>query len=197
MLKKGTDRGMRRWRAVGVLAIGVAIGTMVVATPAGAHFRSSIDHIWSHIKPKADARYVNETAIKTIQGDYAGGAAGAAGAGNSAWEGISWGFDFGTAPSEHYIPEGGTPPAECPGSALNPAAAPGHLCIYETSGANSTVIPFTGTNGGTNQASRWGAALWIISDGAGDFWSYGTWAVTSGAGVTAARPEAPARRAGD
>jgi hypothetical protein len=52
-------RGTRLRRMIVVLALGVAIGTMIMATPATAHFRSSIDHIWSHIKPKADARYIN------------------------------------------------------------------------------------------------------------------------------------------
>jgi len=40
------------------------IGVLVSATPAGAHFQASIDHIWSHIKPKADARDLQNT--KTI-----------------------------------------------------------------------------------------------------------------------------------
>jgi hypothetical protein len=52
-------RFSRRWRAASLLALGALIGILVAATPAGAHFRASIDHIWSHIKPKADKRYVN------------------------------------------------------------------------------------------------------------------------------------------
>ena len=55
MLKKGTDRGMRRWRAVAVLAVGVAIGTTMVATPAGAHLTTRLSHLFKH----TDARYVN------------------------------------------------------------------------------------------------------------------------------------------
>jgi hypothetical protein len=58
-MKERTKRGTRLRRTIVVLALGVALGTMIVATPASAHFRSSIDHIWSHIKPKADVRYVN------------------------------------------------------------------------------------------------------------------------------------------
>ena len=54
----------RRWRWATVLALGVVIGVLVSATPAGAHFQASIDHIWSHIKPKADARDLQNT--KTI-----------------------------------------------------------------------------------------------------------------------------------
>jgi hypothetical protein len=52
-------RVSRRWRTATVLALGVVVGTMLVAQPAGAHFLPSIRHIWHHIKPKADNRYIN------------------------------------------------------------------------------------------------------------------------------------------
>jgi hypothetical protein len=48
----------RRWRATAVLALGAVIGIMLVAQPAGAHFLPSINHIWAHIKHKADHRYL-------------------------------------------------------------------------------------------------------------------------------------------
>jgi hypothetical protein len=60
MLKKGIDRGMPRWRAVALLAIGALIGVVMVATPAGAHVGGTVGHLWKdHIKPRADARYAN------------------------------------------------------------------------------------------------------------------------------------------
>jgi hypothetical protein len=59
MPKKGTDRGMRRWRAATLLAVGAVIGMVMVATPAGAHVGGTVNHLWGHLKPKADARYVN------------------------------------------------------------------------------------------------------------------------------------------
>ena len=47
----------RRWRAAGLLAAGVAIGTVLMATPAAGHI-GSVSHLWNHhIKPKADQRY--------------------------------------------------------------------------------------------------------------------------------------------
>ena len=52
----------KRWRTTALLALGVAVGVMLVAPPAGAHFLPSISHIWSHIKPKADVRYANAVA---------------------------------------------------------------------------------------------------------------------------------------
>src|SRR5215218_2950613 len=59
MLKKGTDRGLRRWRAVALLAVGAAIGIVMVATPAGAHITTWTHLRDAHVKPWADARYVN------------------------------------------------------------------------------------------------------------------------------------------
>jgi hypothetical protein len=52
-------RGRIRLRTIALLALGVVIGTMLVAPPAGAHFVPSISHIWAHIKGKADVRYAN------------------------------------------------------------------------------------------------------------------------------------------
>ena len=50
----------RRWRLVALLATGIAIGIAMVGTPVGAHI-GSVSHLWNqHLKPKADARYVNE-----------------------------------------------------------------------------------------------------------------------------------------
>lgn len=50
----------RRWRTASVLMLGAVIGIMLVAQPAGAHFLPSINHIWNHLKPKADARYIRQ-----------------------------------------------------------------------------------------------------------------------------------------
>jgi hypothetical protein len=58
----GEGNRTRRWKTATVLALGAVIGTMLVAQPAGAHFLPDIGHIWSHIKPKADARYANAVA---------------------------------------------------------------------------------------------------------------------------------------
>lgn len=49
----------RRWRIFTPLALGLILGTLLVAPPAAGHFQASIAHIWKHIKPSADKRYVN------------------------------------------------------------------------------------------------------------------------------------------
>ena len=49
----------RRWKAVALLAVGVAIGTALVATPALGHVTSWLHLRDAHVKPWADARYAN------------------------------------------------------------------------------------------------------------------------------------------
>jgi hypothetical protein len=61
---KGNGRTARRRGAVALLAAGMLVGTMLVATPAGAHFQANIAHIAKHMqkvfytKKQSDARYV-------------------------------------------------------------------------------------------------------------------------------------------
>ncbi len=53
----------RRWKLVALLAAGMALGVVMVGTPAGAHVGGSVNHLWNHLKPKADKRYVNESEL--------------------------------------------------------------------------------------------------------------------------------------
>lgn len=50
---------------------------------------------------------------------------------------ISFGFTLPSAPTPHYIKEGDTAPAACPGTAAAPGADPGHLCVFETDTLNA------------------------------------------------------------
>jgi hypothetical protein len=175
-----------RRKMVALLATGLMIGVILVATPAGATM--NWDNIWNnHLKPKADARYVKKSAIKTIQGNYAAGLQ-AANTNDDGWDSISFGFELASAPQEHFIAAGGAATPQCPGSAVNPQAAPGHLCVYESVSSNrGSVVIFTGTTGAVNQASKWGAGVWLIPAAAGNAYSYGTWAVTAPLGTTPSR----------
>jgi hypothetical protein len=50
------DKG-RRWKIIALLAVGMAIGVSMTATPAVGHVSGWV-HNWNrHIKPRADARY--------------------------------------------------------------------------------------------------------------------------------------------
>ena len=66
---------------------------------------------------------------------------------------------------------GATPTATCPGTASNPEAAAGNVCIYESDNLNTGGV-------GNNTPSTFGTELFVRSTAAGDFWSEGTWAVT-------------------
>jgi len=56
----GEGKLVRRWKLATALTLGAVIGVMLVAQPAGAHFLPDINHIWAHIKPKADNRYAKK-----------------------------------------------------------------------------------------------------------------------------------------
>ena len=127
-----------RRKMVALLAAGMMIGVILVATPAGANM--NWDSIWNnHLKPKADARYVKKSAIKTIQGEYALGLQ-AADIGDDGWDNITFGFELASAPTEHFIAEGAVAPPECPGTVADPKAKPGHLCVYEGNALNRSSV---------------------------------------------------------
>jgi hypothetical protein len=88
------------------------------------------------------------------------------------------------APPENFIPVGHGPTANCPGSASDPQAAPGNLCLYETHHFNTwddaRILRFGSTGQTTyDAASRYGAGLRTQSAGTGWAFSLGTWAVTA------------------
>jgi hypothetical protein len=84
-------------------------------------------------------------------------------AGELATASVSFPFPLATAPTTHYIKFGTANPAGCGGTAAEPAAAPGHLCIYETAApVNSTVRGMHGP-GGNDTASRFGFTAWATA----------------------------------
>jgi hypothetical protein len=108
---------------------------------------------------------------KTVRGSYSLG--GTAAVGNDlASTAISFGFRLAAEPTPHLIRMGSPAPAECPGSFAQPEASPGHLCIYEDSLTNTQGIS-------PNSVEPVGATIFIRSNAAGDFFSFGTWAATA------------------
>ncbi|MDP9386314.1 MAG: hypothetical protein M3P50_14015, partial [Actinomycetota bacterium] len=82
-----------------------------------------------------------------------------------------------------FVAAGATAPPECPGNAGAPAAAAGHLCVYEAEVSGlarpRTIFdPAQGDGAGTDRASRFGFGVRVVSDGAGPVGSQGAWAVT-------------------
>lgn len=113
---------------------------------------------------------------------------------------ISFGFQFASAPDPVVVSLNDTPQqataAGCPGTVTEPRADPGKLCIYEAGrgGTKSTVlttdasgdpahlyvfVPPGFSAADADKATRFGAGLEILSDGAGNPWANGTWAATS------------------
>lgn len=187
----------RRWKLVALLAAGIAIGVVMMGTPAAAHVGGSVTHLWNqHIKPKTDARYYTKTqangrflpganlpAGKTVRGTYWMGATAGAGFDLATSE-ISFGWRFAAAPTRHFIQLGAPAPAECPGTAAAPAANAGHLCVYESLAVNAGARDVNGP-AGDGSTYAFGARLFIRSAAAGDFYSGGTWAATSGSSTVA------------
>ena len=102
-------------------------------------------------------------------------------------ESVSFQIPLASAPSVKVVQQGtASAPPECPGTAANPTAAPGWLCIYENRAQNqrsgsypSVVAPGSGFS---PSASRFGASLIVHGQASGTdwfYWSEGTWAVTA------------------
>lgn len=104
-----------------------------------------------------------------------------AAAGQAASTSISFGLQLASAPTVHYIKAGAAVPTGCSGTASNPGAASGNLCIFEAASANGSageVDPLNPVSGSPNTATVFGAAVSVVSGAPGAFATYGTWAVT-------------------
>jgi hypothetical protein len=118
---------------------------------------------------------------QTLRGVYrAAGGQAAAPAGTLAADTLTFAMPLTFGPAAQIVLVGAAPPAQCPGTAAAPAAAPGNLCVYEAVAVNAAgqavVDPSTNLLG---QASRYGAAVLAVSNEPGFFVSTGTWAVTA------------------
>jgi len=113
----------------------------------------------------------------TVRGFFGVGWTAAAG-GEPMANDVAFGFTLASAPTPHFVVVGGTPPAECPGSAADPQAAPGHLCLYEGAVGNVGGRSICNFNS-CPAATQWGAYYIATSSAAGQAWSRGTWAVTA------------------
>jgi hypothetical protein len=137
----------KRWAAVALLAAGIAIGVVMVATPAGAHV-SSWAHNWNkHIKPKADQRYQRiptEPQHYSIPGaalvpdDGTRGDDFVSGAGD---QNLGWCFTGGNFYAEIHLPPG----ARITGLRVDYRDDPGSLS--DNGEAYITRMPFKGRGG--------------------------------------------------
>jgi Collagen triple helix repeat (20 copies) len=94
---------------------------------------------------------------------------------------ISFGFTLASAPTVHYINFGTPAPAECPGTATEPQATAGNLCVYEGVAPMNTTVrgEFDAVGGANNIATTFGAVAYADAAAAGAYRTRGSWAVTS------------------
>jgi hypothetical protein len=195
--------GARRGRAVALVALGAVVGTMLVATPGAAHVGGSVTHLVGHLKAyfytKSEAKKQFLPAKgtlppgKTLRGVYwAIDDDEVSGSSITAAE-ISFPVPLKTAPTPHYIPEGAPNPAGCSGTPQNPVASPGHLCVFQESGYNTSSVIVSAPDDSAF-SSRHGAIVLAFSAGTGRFSNAGRWAVT--APLASATPRATTSTSG-
>lgn len=92
---------------------------------------------------------------------------------------LSFGFRLASAPVQHFVGQGATPPPECPGTPATPEAQAGHLCIYETLGSNRGSLNIFDPGANTAGSGREGVVIEVNETSPGAVTTYGTWAVTS------------------
>ena len=109
---------------------------------------------------------------QTVRGTYDVGAT-AVGGNSLVASSISFLALMAAVPTAVVVPEGGKPPAECPGTVELPQAEPGFLCVYENERENTEGIK-------VNPPRRFGATIYLFSKNPGEFFSSGTWAATAG-----------------
>ena len=106
-----------------------------------------------------------------MRGNWAGGSSAA----GTAYESISFGFTFASAPTFHYVPGPVSVPAGCAGGTnVNPTAQPGNLCLYL-----ERLRVEHARRRGHRRSNAWGALYTVSSDQRGAFADGGTWAATS------------------
>ncbi len=94
---------------------------------------------------------------------------------------ISFPIPLASAPTANYLTRGSPPTAACPGSPAAPAAAPGNLCIYESSAGNNVSTLIFDTADNKPGASAYGVGLLFRDDttAGGGVGAGGTWAVSA------------------
>jgi hypothetical protein len=89
---------------------------------------------------------------------------------------LSWGYRVPDGISIVFVPIGARPTSTCPGTAGDPAAAPGNFCIYADAGNATAQTLFVMDPLTTDY--RVGHAGVVLS-GINSAWSRGTWALTA------------------
>jgi hypothetical protein len=190
---------LRGVRGISLVVVGIFLGATLL-TPAVAHVTDSIAHLFSHTdqryykKVTANARFLPGATVpagRTIRGTFTQ----RSGPGTYHLANYEFGGRMAGDITPHFIHVGDSPPAGCPGTAANPKANSGHLCLYATAETNISAltcafnIEFYSCPG----TDRTGFGLAIYATNAGSsFEASGRWAVKApAAGVTAPVRKSP------
>jgi hypothetical protein len=198
-MEEKKKRVSRWWRTTTVLTLGVVIGTVLMATPAGSHI-GTVSHLWNrHIKPRADARYERPKIQpgQTVRGTI-GHHSDTAGAGievasnQSLPRAAPFGLD-----DEHITVDGSTEDtSKCNGTVAAPTATAGWVCIYpyysENVQADSEEGYIWGSAAESPDVVKWGFQFSWFSDLAGPTAMFATWAYKA----PASAPARPVARTG-
>jgi hypothetical protein len=100
---------------------------------------------------------------------------------------VSFGIPLSAAPTVNYIPVGGPVPSGCSGTAANPNAASGNLCVFaQEEGNDATALPLPMicpvadcTGFSVKGAEPFGFGLATLAKVKGEVGNAGTWAVTA------------------
>ena len=116
---------------------------------------------------------------KTLRGVYAAAVTGGQNDSSIARTPISFPIPLSAAPAVVYVASGTAPPPQCPGSANEPRAAAGTLCVYEAAatGTVSFVGVFDPVQGQNFRSTRFGTVAFV--NGQSGAAVRGTWAVTA------------------
>lgn len=129
----------------------------------------------------------------TLRGQW-GAEGDAAGATSYRGSTVSFNLKLASAPTITFVASGATPPAQCPGTLADPEATAGNLCIFEGSNKSNNQTPiFFLPNAGTG---LYGFSFQVFAVAAGNYWDYGTWAVTAPTGGPASHQAKPQGLAG-
>jgi hypothetical protein len=154
-------------------------GTMVVRDPACKRKETPVDLAqFGAVGPKGDPGDPGPLVTTLPSGATLRGAytyAGHKATGYSPTHSLSFAFPLPAEPTLHVIGLGGSPTAECPGSAADPQAMPGHVCVYETRNDSGTAL---GVNNDISDG-RFGTQLFADVSDDTDFQFDGTWAATA------------------
>lgn len=98
---------------------------------------------------------------------------------------VSFGIPLSATPTVNYIPVGGNLPSGCSGTAANPHAASGNLCVFAQQEVNDAtaaplpmICPVGSCTGFVTGAEPFGFGLATLAKVKGEVGNAGTWAVT-------------------